>query len=301
MDEPINSFSKFLRQKFPGRKVLKIPIHAGFTCPNRDGTISSDGCIFCDRYAAGPIHSFSWPIERQIESYIRNHPGCKYIAYFQSFSNTHGPVEELKRRCGIVFQYDSIVGLFIGTRPDSISPPVYSLLEEMKRRIYLSVELGLQSVHQRSLALLNRNHTYAQFLHTFRELEARGIDVIVHLIVGIPGESPGDMLQTVQAMNELRPAGIKFHLFHILRDTELHSRHERSPLSLLSLEEYTDIIVELLEHLHPGIVVHRLTAEREKEIFVAPQWAMDKQAVLHSIRMKMKEKRSFQGRCLRPC
>ncbi len=301
MDELINSFNGFLRRKFPSQKVLKIPINAGFSCPNRDGTISRDGCIFCDRYAAGPSRSFSWPIEKQIESYIRHHPGRRYIAYFQSFCNTHGPFRELKKKYEIVFQYDAIVGLFIGTRPDSIPAPVYLLLEELKRRIYLSVELGLQSIHEQSLALLNRNHTYEQFLNAFSELKSRGIDVIVHLIVGIPGESPGDMLQTVKAMNQLKPAGIKFHLFHILRDTELYSRHEKSPFPLLSLEEYTDIIVGLLEHLDPSIVVHRLTAEREKEIFFAPHWALNKQAVLNAIKMKLKNQCSRQGSRLRPC
>jgi radical SAM protein (TIGR01212 family) len=171
----------------------------------------------------------------------------------------------------------------------------------LKRRIYLSVELGLQSIHEQSLSLLNRNHTYAQFQNTFAELKARGIDVIVHLMVGIPGESAGHMLQTVKAMNELKPAGIKFHLFHILRDTELHSQYEKSPFPLLCMEEYTDIMVELLEHLDPGIVVHRLTAEREKEIFFAPQWALNKQAVLGSIKAKLREKCSFQGKCMTPC
>ncbi len=301
MNELFNSFNGFLKKKFPGSRVLKIPVNAGFSCPNRDGTISNKGCIFCDQFAAGPIHSASWPIEKQLEFYMQHHPGKKYIAYFQSYSNTYGPIMELKRKYEIVFKYNDIVGLFVGTRPDLIPSPVLSLLEEMNRRIYLSVELGLQSIHERSLLLLNRNHTYEQFLIAFTELKSKGIDVIVHLIVGIPGESSAHMLQTIAAMNELKPAGIKFHLFHVLRNTELYSQYALSPFPLLAKEEYVDIIVNLLEHLDPEIVVHRLTAEREKEIYFAPDWALNKLAVLNAIREKMMQRCSCQGRYLKPC
>lgn len=299
MDEPFHSFQNFLRFKFPGFKVLKIPIHAGFSCPNRDGTLSRTGCIFCDRYAAGPIRTASWPIAQQIESYIRHHPGKKYIAYFQAFCNTYGPAEELKRKYEIVFAYRDIVGLSIGTRPDAIANPVYSLLTEMNRRIYLNVELGLQSIHEKSLVLLNRNHTYPQFLQAFNELKTRGIDVVVHLIIGIPGETRALMRETIEAMNRLRPAGIKLHLLHILRDTELHLRYVHSPFPLLGEEEYIDIIVELLENLDPRIVIHRLSAERDEELFIAPRWALNKTAVLNSIRAKMTAKGSWQGCALK--
>lgn len=304
MDELFHSFQGFLKTKFPGFKVLKIPINAGLSCPNRDGTLSTAGCIFCDRYAAGPIRTASWPISQQIESYIQHHPGVKYIAYFQSHCNTYGPVPELRQKYGIVFQYNDIVGLSIGTRPDAISEPVFSLLEKMNRRIYLSVELGLQSIHEQSLLLLNRNHGYPQFLHAFNELKRRGIDVVVHLIIGIPGEMRAHMLATIEAMNQLQPAGVKLHLLHVLQDTELYSRYIRSPFPLLNQEEYADIVVDLLEHLDPQIVVHRLTADRDKEIFIAPRWALNKPAVLNSIRKKMTAKGSRQGSRLRqtdPC
>jgi radical SAM protein (TIGR01212 family) len=299
MDEPFHSFSEFLQSKFPGCKVLKIPINAGLSCPNRDGTLSAAGCIFCDRYAAGPIRTASWPIDRQIESYMQHHPGVKYIAYFQSHCNTYGPVPELRRKYEIALRYRDIVGLSIGTRPDAIPEPVFSLLEEMSRRIYLSVELGLQSIHEESLLLLNRNHSYPQFLQAFHELKRRGIDVVVHLIIGIPGETRPHMLATIAAMNRLKPAGVKLHLLHVLKDTELHSRYVRAPFPLLDQDEYTDIIVDLLEHLDPQIVIHRLLADREKDIFVAPLWALNKAAVLNSIRAKMRARGSRQGSGLR--
>jgi len=301
MNEHFNSFGGFLKKKFPGLKILKIPINGGFSCPNRDGVLSKNGCIFCDRFAAGPIHTASWPIEKQIESFISKHPHNKFIAYFQSHCNTYAPVAELKRKYEIVFKYDDIVGLAIGTRPDAISVPAFSLLENFSRRIDLTVELGLQSVHEQSLLFLNRNHTYAQFCQTFHELKIRKIDTVVHLIIGIPGETREQMLQTILALNRLKPAGVKLHLLHILKDTELHRRYIKSPFPLLEQEEYADIVVYLLERLDPDIVIHRLTAEREKEIFHAPEWALNKLAVLSAIADKMKKSGSFQGNKYRPC
>jgi hypothetical protein len=296
MDDRFNSLTGFLKKKFPGQKVLKIPLDAGFSCPNRDGSLSRDGCVFCDSYAAGPVRTAGWPLEKQIEHYMAAHPGRKYLAYFQSHSNTYGPPAELRRKYEIVFKYESIVGLFIGTRPDTVSGPALSLLQEMNERLYVTVELGLQSVHAASLLFLNRHHTYAQFLEAFRKLRDKGIDTVVHLIVGIPGETREDMLATIEEMNRLKPQGIKIHLLHILRDTALYRRYRVSPFPLLSLDEYSERIVFLLERLDPGIVIHRLTGEREREIFHAPEWALDKQAVLAAIRLKMEQKESFQGR-----
>jgi radical SAM protein (TIGR01212 family) len=299
MNELFNSFRSFLKKKYPDFKILKIPINAGFSCPNRDGHFSKAGCVFCDRFASGPIHSASWSINKQIEFFIRNHPHKKYIAYFQSHSNTYGPVSELKRKYESIFNYDDIIGLFIGTRPDAIAPSAFSLLEKLNRRIYLTVELGLQSIHGRSLLLLNRNHSYGQFLSTFQELKTRKIDTVVHLIIGIPGETRQQMLETVLEMNKLKPAGVKFHLMHVLKDTELYRRYIQTPFPLLTQEEYTDIVSDLLEYLDPDIVVHRLTAERDKEIFFAPEWALNKLAVLASLSVKMKKNGSFQGKNFR--
>jgi len=296
MDELFNSFGGFLKKKFPGQKILKIPVAAGFSCPNRDGWLSQEGCVFCDPYAAGPIRSSPLSIEQQIERYIAVHPGRKYIVYFQSHSNTYGPVSELRRKYEVVFKYENVVGLFIGTRPDMISDPAFLLLEELRKRLYLTVELGLQSIHARSLSLLKRNHTYAQFLECFQKLQTGKIDTVVHLIIGIPGESRDHMLATIEEMNRLKPAGIKFHLLHVLKDTALHRRYLKKPFSLLGRDEYAELIVFLLQRLDPDIVIHRLSAEREREIFVAPEWALNKQVVLNVIRSKMKKTGAFQGR-----
>lgn len=296
MDDLFNSFTGFLNKKYPGQKILKIPINAGFSCPNRDGFFSKEGCIFCDSFAAGPIRTAHSSIEQQIEKYIAVHPDKKYIAYFQSHSNTYGHISELRRKFEIVFKYENIVGLFIGTRPDIISAPAFLLLKELNQRIYLTVELGLQSIHAPSLLLLKRNHSYQQFLDTFQKLQALKIDTVIHLIIGIPGETREHMLATIEEMNRLKPKGIKFHLLHVLKNTALYRQYLKTPFSLLSQDEYGDLIVFLLEHLDPDIVIHRLTAEREREIFYAPEWALNKQAVLNSIKLKMKKADTFQGR-----
>lgn len=299
MDERTHSFAATLRRKFPGTRVRKIPIDAGFTCPNRDGTLGIDGCVFCDPHAAGPVATAGWTIERQIELRLRRSPGTNYIAYFQANCNTHAPQDELRRRYEAALGYPQVVGLAVATRPDALPTPALALLQEMAGRTWLSVELGLQSIHERSLAWLRRRHTYAQFVSAFAELRRRGIDVVVHLIVGIPGETHADMYATVTAMNDLRPAGVKFHLLHVLRGAELQARHERAELPLLTREEYVDIICGLLERLDPGIVVHRLAVDREAGLFIAPEWALDKGAVLNAVAGEMRRRGAFQGRLAR--
>jgi len=302
MSELYNSFNAFLRKKFRNKKIRKIPINAGFPCPNKNGKVSDKGCIFCDTYGSGPIKSFDLSIHDQISQYIsdRSSRPFKYIAYYQAHSNTYGPVKELREKYEIIFHFPEIVGLFIGTRPDAIAPEVYPLLEALNERTYLTIELGLQSIHSKSLQYLNRNHTYQQFLDTFYRLRERGIDVVVHLIIGIPGETEHDMLATIKEMNRLKPAGLKFHLLHVLKDTPLYHMYQEGTFKLLEKDEYVDLVVTLLEHLDPSIVIHRLTGEREREIFYAPEWALDKNDVIQSIRKTMIERKTFQGRLFKP-
>lgn len=297
MQKLYNSFNSYLKKRFK-QKIRKIPINAGFTCPNKDGQISSQGCIFCDTYGSGPIKHFELSISQQITSFIETHPGCKYIAYYQAHSNTNAPVEELRRKYEIAFDFKDIVGLFIGTRPDAIADNVYPLMEELNKKTFLTVELGLQSIHSKSLQFLNRNHTYQQFLDTFEKLKKTGIEVVVHLIVGIPGETPADMLKTIKEMNRIKPDGLKLHLMHVLKNTPLYDLYESGKIKLPDKNQYVDLIVRLLAHLDPAIVIHRLTGERDKEIFHAPPWALNKNEVIHAIRSKMIEKNIFQGKCL---
>ncbi len=300
MKNRYNSFSAFLKKKFNRQKVRKIPINAGFPCPNKNGRISSQGCIFCDTYGSGPIKTFELSIPEQIKRFMGKQKEFKYIAYYQAHSNTCAPVEELRKKYEMIFDFPGIVGLFIGTRPDAIAPGVYPLLEELNKRTYLAVELGLQSIHAKSLDYLNRNHTYYQFLDTFQQLKKRKIDVLVHLIIGIPGESESDMVETVHEMNCIKPAGIKFHLLHVLRNTRLYDMYHRGEFRLLEKDEYVNLVVTLLEHLDPSIVIHRLTGERDREIFYAPAWAMNKNDVIQSIRKAMEERDTYQGKRFKP-
>jgi radical SAM protein (TIGR01212 family) len=295
MQELYNSFNSYLKKRFK-QKIRKIPINAGFSCPNKNGQISSQGCIFCDTYGSGPIKHFNLSISQQITTFMENHPGCKYIAYYQAHTNTCAPVEELRRKYEIIFDFKDILGLFIGTRPDAIAENVYPLLEELNKKTFLTVELGLQSIHSNSLEFLNRNHTYQQFLDTFEKLKKREIDVVVHLIVGIPGETPADMLSTIKEMNRIKPAGVKLHLMHVLKNTPLFDMYESGKITLPEKDQYVEWIVHLLAHLNPAIVIHRLTGERDKEIFHAPLWALNKNEVIHAIRSKMLEQNIYQGK-----
>ena len=290
-----NSLNSFLKNKFPGNKVRKIPINAGFPCPNKNGDISDEGCIFCDSYGSGPLKTFTQPIRKQIEMFTSFNKGKKFIAYYQAHTNTYASKEELEEKYGIPFEYKDIVGLYIGTRPDSIAENIYPVLEEIAAKTYLSVELGLQSIHEKSLHLLNRNHSYEQFLSTFERLKSSGIDVIVHLIVGIPGESKPDMVATVKEMNRIKPAGVKFHLLHVLKNTRLFEMYEKGEIKLMEKNEYINTIVELLASLDKNIVVHRLTGERDPEIFHAPEWALDKASVINEIHKRMEELDLRQG------
>ncbi len=298
MKSRYNSFSSFLKTRFPGEKIRKIPINAGFPCPNKNGDISDEGCIFCDKYGSGPISTFTQPIRKQIEIFTSANKGKKFIAYYQAHTNTYASKEELEEKYSIPFEYKDIVGLFIGTRPDSIAENIYPVLEKLADKTYLSVELGLQSIHAKSLDILNRNHSYEQFINTFDRLKSSGIDVIVHLIIGIPGESKADMMATVREMNRIKPAGIKFHLLHVLKNTKLFNMFKKGEIKLMEKDEYIDIIVELLTTLDEEIVVHRLTGDRDSEIFHAPEWAADKVKVINEIHKRMEDLDLRQGQLL---
>lgn len=295
MEVPYHSFDTFLKNKFNGQKTWKIPINAGFACPNKDGKVSKEGCIYCDAYSSGLISTFHLSIEEQIEIFINRRPESQFIAYFQANSNTYAPVEKLREMYNIIFKYKNIKGLFLGTRPDAIKEEVYPLLDQLNKKTYLTIELGLQSMHQKSLVFLNRNHSYQDFLITYNKLKRLNIDIVVHLIIGIPGETKDDMLKTLKEINKIKPAGIKIHMLHLLKDTALLDLYKKESFKLFEMEEYTDLIVFLLERLDPDIVIHRLTGERDRQIFVAPKWAIKKAETIQMIQKKMKDKKSYQG------
>lgn len=299
MKDCFNSFSSFIKEKFHEEKVRKIPISAGFECPNKSGELSTEGCIFCDEFSSGPLDYCGESVKEQIESFINRCKDIKYIAYFQSNTNTAAPIDVLKKTFMTALDYEDIVGVFIGTRPDAIRDEVYPLLEELNRKVYLSVDIGLQSIHSKSIDYLNRNHSYETFLETFSRLKERDIDTVVHLILGIPGETEEDMLASIHEMNRLKPRGVKLHMLHVLKNTRLETLYREGKVPIYEKEEYIELAVRMLENLDPEIVVHRLTGERDNEIFIAPEWALRKGDTINHIRNRMRKMKTYQGAALK--
>jgi radical SAM protein (TIGR01212 family) len=293
------SLNQFLKEKF-GEKVKKIPLDAGFTCPNRDGTKGKGGCIYCDLKGSGTGLGQRLSLKEQIEFFLerfKKRGYQKFIAYFQSFSNTYGPLLKLKETYRIILNYPEIVGLAIGTRPDCIDKEVIKLLKEFQHLgYYLWIELGLQSKHNQTLKLINIGHTFEDFLSAYYLLKEEEIPVVVHIIFGLPKEDREMMLETVETLSELKPEGIKFHALYILEGTPLSELYKAGQVRELSLEEYRSLVGEALSLLPRYTVIHRLTSDPPKEGLLAPLWLLDKNKVLNAITDYMKEKGLYQGK-----
>lgn len=293
------SLNQFLKERF-GEKVKKIPLDAGFTCPNRDGTKGKGGCIYCDAKGSGTGLGQSLSLKEQIEFFIERFKKKgfkKFIAYFQSFSNTYGPLSKLRETYSIILNYPEIIGLAIGTRPDCIDIGVINLLKEFQYLgYYLWVELGLQSKHNQTLKFINRGHTFEDFLSAFYLLKEHEIPVVVHIIFGLPGESRDMMLDTVKTLSELKPEGIKFHALYILEGTPLGELYKAGKVKELSLKEYASLVGDSLSFLPPETVIHRLTSDPPKEGLLSPMWLLNKNQVIKSITDYMKETGQYQGK-----
>ena len=294
---PYRSLNSQLQTVF-GERVQKIPLDAGLLCPNKNGEISANGCIFCDSYGSGYIEHHGLPLAVQIEKFKRHRKEHKFLAYFQANCNTNAPVEQLAGMLACCMKHKDVCGIIIATRPDCLPEDVLLLLESFSKKTFLVVELGLQSVKDDSLIWLNRNHTYAQFETAFFELQRRKIRTVVHLIVGLPSENAEDNRETIQEMNKLMPWGVKFHVLHVLKGTRLHEMYMNGELELIGREEYITRIIELLENLHPDIGVHRLSADRDVQLFVAPLWAQQKTTLLNQIHQRMIRTGCWQGKKL---
>jgi len=295
MGEPFLSLHDHLRGRLGEGKIRKIAIDAGFPCPNKDGRIGTGGCIFCDEYGSGPIAARGQSVADQVAAAIARHPGDRFIAYFQAHTGTAAPFHRLQGLYREALADPRVVGLAVATRPDYLPEEVLPLWQELAEKTLLWVELGLQSIHERSLQYLRRRHTYPQFVEAVERLQGRGLAVIVHLIVGIPGETEADLLATIAEMNRLKVAGIKVHLLHVLKNTTLEAMYRRGEVPLLEQDQYVERVVALLRHLDPGIVVHRLTGERDATLFVAPAWVQQKATVLRAIRRRLAELGARQG------
>ena len=271
-------------EKF-GEKVYKLSIDGGFTCPNRDGTLGHGGCIFCSGDGGGEFAEKGSDILCQLEqAKKRVESKCKtgrYVAYFQSFTNTYGPPEVLRQKYLEAIAPDYIVGLAIGTRPDCLSDSVVALLQEINAIKPVCVELGLQTVHENSVQYIRRGYVNQVYLDAVRRLKAAGIEVVTHIILGLPGETPDMMAQTTKAAVDAGTDGVKFHLLHVLRGTDLERDYLEGKFSCLSLEEYGRCLQLCLQQLPPSVVVHRITGDGAKRNLVAPLWSADKKRVLN--------------------
>lgn len=295
-----NSLNNYYRERF-GSKVFKIALNGDFTCPNRDGTISKAGCIFCSDQGSGEFggkHYNSLEVQfNNIKEMMHSKwKEGKYIVYFQSFSNTYGPIKKLRKIYYDALNLDKdIIGLNIGTRPDCFNDEVYDLLQELNQKTYLTIELGLQSMHDETLVRINRGHDRKTFSETVKKLRKLGIDVVVHIINGLPGETESMMLETAKFVNTLDIQGIKIHMLYILEDTPLAKLFAQKPFPLLSLKEYADITVKQLTYLNDKIIIHRITGDPDRSQLIEPTWTLKKFIVANEIDKIMRKNNLYQG------
>ncbi len=272
------------RERF-GCKVYKLSMDAGFTCPNRDGTCGDRGCIFCSGMGSGEFAQGGRNIRLQLEQakarVAAKNKGGKYMAYFQSFTNTYGPVDHLRELYTQALEPEEIVGLAIGTRPDCLGSDVVELLSELNQVKPISVELGLQTIHPESVRYIRRGYENDVYFDAIRRLKAAGIEVVTHIILGLPGETAEMAADTTRAAVEAGTDGVKFHLLHVLRGTDLAEDYAAGKFECLTLEEYAQWLKACLNQLPPHIVVHRITGDGAKKDLIAPLWSADKKRVLN--------------------
>jgi hypothetical protein len=295
-------FSTHLRRLF-GEKVHRVGIGGGFTCPNRDGSLGSGGCTFCNPASSRPLgYVRGMPVREQLargtEYVRRRHGAAKFIAYFSDYTCTYAEVAELRALCRAAIGFPGVVGLALGTRPDCLSPEILDLLETLSRDTMLWVELGVQSAHDRSLVRIRRHHTVGASRRAIAQLRSRMISVCAHVILGLPGETVEDMLGTARLLAETAVDGVKIHNLHVVKDTLLADQYRRGEYTPLELDEYVNAAVRFLEHLPPRIVVQRITGEAPRRLTVAPAWSVNKLAVGNAIERELELRDTWQGKGL---
>lgn len=298
-DKRYNQYSAFLKQKF-GVKVYKITLDAGFSCPNRDGTISTGGCIFCDEGGSfSQAHSNKLSIEEQIEAGIetlsKRFKAEKFMSYFQAYSNTYKPVKELEKIYNSSLHNDKIVGLSIGTRPDCVDEEKLDLIASYKDDYYTWVEYGLQSIHDKTLKRINRGHDFDCFLRAYEKTKERGINVCVHVIFGL-WETHDEIMQTAQKLAQLGVDGVKIHMLCALQDTKLAKMYDADKIDFMSEEEYVNTVCDFLEYLPQTTTIHRLAGNGLKKNLIAPRWLGAKLDCLNKIDRELLRRNSYQGK-----
>lgn len=294
----------FYKHKF-NSKVFKVSLNAGFSCPNIDGKLGYNGCIYCSKEGSG---DFAGDKNKDLvsqfneikEMLLKKWPQAKYIGYFQARSNTYAPVSVLKEKYETILDLDNVIGLNIATRSDCISTEVLDYLTDLNKRTYLTVELGLQTINEKTTKLINRCHSLDNFYNMVIKLRERNINVVVHIINGLPNEDKEDMLNTVKYLNNLDIQGIKIHMLHVLKNTPLEYLYQTKKFHLLTKEEYIDIVTSQLENLRSEIVIHRITGDAKSDDLVAPLWTIKKFCILNDIDKEMKKRNTYQGKCVKP-
>ena len=294
-----HTLNYFYKHKF-NSKVFKVSLNAGFSCPNIDGTVGFGGCIYCSKSGSG---DFAGNIEDDIVTQfikvknmmLKKWPDSKYIGYFQAHTNTYAPVEKLKKLYEPIVKQDNVIGLNIATRPDSISDECLEYLSDLNKRTYLTIELGLQTIHEKTSKLINRCHSLECFTNMVKKLRERNINVVVHIINGLPGENKDDMLETVKYLNNLDIQGIKIHMLSILKNTPLEEYYKKNKFHILTKEEYIDIVINELEYLREEIVINRITGDPAIDDLIEPSWLIKKFCVLNDIDKEMVKRDVYQG------
>ncbi|MDF1591449.1 MAG: TIGR01212 family radical SAM protein [Desulfobacterales bacterium] len=300
MEKRYFDFNTYLRSLF-GCRVQKISLDAGLSCPNRDGTLSKEGCIYCNAKGSGTgAHSRGLSISEQLENgktiLSRRYKAERFIAYFQSFTNTYATVKTLKALYEEALAIKDVVGLSIGTRPDCITEPVLDLLQAYAEKYLIWIEYGLQSVHDRSLLLINRKHDFHSFEAAVAATRNRGIKICAHVILGLPQEEKKHMLETAKTIAAMEIDGVKLHLLYVVKGTRLEKMYERGEYRTLGQQEYVDLVCDFLEHLPKDMVIQRLTGDPHPDELAAPIWSLDKNRTLALIQERLAKRNTWQGR-----
>jgi len=294
-----NDYNTYLRNRY-GCKVYRIGLDAGLSCPNRDGTKGAGGCIYCDTFAsrasyADPKDTISCQLTKRIR-YLKESIGAsKFIAYFQAFTNTYAPVERLKNIYDQALGFNEVVGISIGTRPDAVDRNKLELISSYKNRFDVWIEYGLQSIHDKTLIRINRAHNFSDFLEALRLTKKFDIPVCAHVILGLPGETRADMIETAKSITDLKIDAVKIHLLHILKGSRLEELYNKGEVKVLRQDEYVNLVCDFLEYLSCGIIIERLTGEGAPDRHIAPLWALDKIGTINRVGEELIKRKSCQG------
>ena len=293
-----NHLNEYLKNKF-GERTLKICVDGGFTCPNRDGTLGRGGCIYCSQKGSGELINCNSSIAEQVKHYFttyRAQRANKFIVYFQNFTNTYDTIENLKQKYDSALIDDRIVGLSIGTRPDCINEDIAKLLKSYTDKYYVCVELGLQTSNDKIGNLINRCYTSSQFTQAVEILNKYNIDVIAHIMVGLPTETKQDIMNTVNFVNSHKLQGIKIHSTYVVENTQLADMYKKGEYKALDLDDYIETLIDIITHLNPNFIIHRISGDAPKDILVAPYWNAHKMWILHGFEKRFYARDLWQGK-----